>query len=362
MKNIGFDAQPLFRARDGIGTYVAETIKHAAKLYPEWQFTGVYFSEDSLDLVNELKDINNINFVKSPFPWRAIRLFAELGIWLPLDKFMKLKFDGFLYLNFVSLPWVSNKVPKILLVHDAVYKHYPETVSKPNLYYLKKFVGKSAHRKKVSTFSVSRHAADDLNTLLGVEVNVGPPAPSINVSINQKESKGHLFFIGTIEPRKNIPALIDAYARLDEKIKKVHPLIVAGKVGWDAKEILSKLKNTPYVEYIGPVSEDQKNDLTSTMHALVMPSLYEGFGIPVLDAASIGKLVLTSANSPMEEICGDGAIYIDPFDVDSIHDGLVTLLNLSKSDRENKQLIAQQSASRYSWDNTARILLRSFEQ
>lgn len=362
MQVIGFNAQPLFSKRDGVATYTLELIKAAALLRPEDSFVGICFSDPSATkdvLANELQGIVNIRFIKSSLSWQIVRMLAEVGIWVPLDKMMRIHLDGFIYSNFTCLPWVSKKVPKALIVHDAVYKHYPETVSKPNLYYLKKFVPLSSHKPNVSVFSASNHAANDLQTILNIKVIPAAPGPSSR-PVPSRGSKKYLLCVGTIEPRKNLNRLIQAYRMLDEDVKKRHHLIILGGLGWYSDETIEIINQTKYVQYLGRVDDASRDTLMQNMHALVMPSLYEGFGIPVLDAALINKPILTSIDSPMSEITTkNGAILVTPSDTTSILKGLKLLLNLEPDQLAHMTQVAHDSASKYTWDRTAKAIMSS---
>lgn len=364
MKTIGFDAQPLFRNRDGVGTYTLELIKAAATANKNKKYIGIYFNTVSPTrdtLAAELASCPNVYFVKSPVSWQIVRFFAEFGIWLPIDKIIRIKFDGFIYPNFTCLPWVSKHTPKALVIHDAVYRHYPQTVSKPNLYYLNKFVEKSSHKPNVSVFSVSNHAANDLEKILKIGVAPAEPGSSSN-AFHASQSEKYLLFVGTIEPRKNLDRLIDAYSKLDEITKKEHPLYIVGGIGWQSNETIRKLEQTKYVQYLGRVDDTKRDLLMHKMYAFVMPSIYEGFGIPVLDAALIKKPILTSANSPMSEITSKkGAILVDPKDCDSILKGLITLLNLKPQQLQEMTQRALQNATKYTWDKTSKKILAALE-
>ncbi len=363
-KIIGFDAQPLFRKRDGVGTYTLGFIQAAIKSHPEITFVGLYASMLDEGIFTSLGEHQNLSFKKLPLSWQIVRLLAEFGIWLPVDKLMRLKFDGFVYTNFVCLPWVSKRIPKALVIHDAVYIHYPETVSRPNLYFLRKFVPKSVAKQNTTLFTSSEHAAQDLTTLFDRPFRVASPGPSSNLvdeSLKQ-DTKKPLVFVGTIEPRKNIAALLTAYGRLSDEHKSKHPLIIAGKMGWNSDRIEQALQGSAGVTYLGPVSDAKVDELYSSMFALVFPSLYEGFGIPVLDATLHGKQVLTSKNSSMEEIISsDGGFFVDPHSVDSIYDGLIRLVEASPAVLTKKASIARHASARYDWLNTAKMILSSFQ-
>ena len=125
-------------------------------------------------------------------------------------------------------------------------------------------------------------------------------------------SHDFIFFVGSFEPRKNIGTLIRAYANLPEDIKMQHPLVIAGGKGWLNSEIDALIKSHPpnQIRRIGYVDEQDLPGLYSAAAVFVYPSLYEGFGLPILEAMSCGTPVITSNTSSMPEISGDAALFI----------------------------------------------------
>lgn len=353
---IGFDAGSIFRKRDGIGTYTAEVILAAAKLYPNTTFVGVIFSNINTNdcLINDFP--SNVVIKKVHMPWQVYRLFAEFGIWLPVDKLLRINFNQFLNLNFVALPWTSKSVPKKLVIHDASYILYPETMSGPNLSYLKKFILRSVKKTSVIPFTISAHSAELMQQTYGKKFGIAPNSSSLSINTSG-DIKDYIFFIGTLEPRKNLSRLVQAYLELPELLRKKYRLVIAGKFGWGPKTILEEINNAEGVTFIESPNDDEREKLYKGAAVLALPSLFEGFGIPALDAAKNSILVVTSKDSPMEEfLTKDGGIFVDPNSVDSISNGLRTALTLSESERQKILSEALQNTARYSWENTAKIL------
>jgi len=366
MEIIGFDAQPLFRFRDGIGTYTLEIIKSMARSRPDIVFEGLYFKEfDGSDLIKEFDTIKNVRFKKVSLNWQIIRFFAEIGIWIPVDKFMKINYLGFIYTNFTCLPWISAKTPKCLVVHDAAFLHFPETLSGANLYYLKKFVKKSVSRKNTRVFTISKFIAQDLRKIYGKKFSIAYPSSTIKIAgLSRKEKtnsdKKNLLFIGTLEPRKNISRLVEAYAQLSENIRADFPLQIVGKKGWvDCDPLIEKIINVGG-SYLGQVTDVELRKLLIESYGVLLPSLYEGFGIPVLDASRFKKPVLISRYGPMVEIVGEkGAIFVDPLDTKSIYKGLIKLTTMSDDIKRMTERSFMES-NKFSWDSSAKALLETF--
>ncbi len=138
---------------------------------------------------------------------------------------------------------------------------------------------------------------------------------------------GFVLAVGTLEPRKNLPRLVDAYRRLDSQLQQRHPLVVVGALGWDTGETLSALHSLgDRCTMLGYVSDGELMELYRRCAVFCYPTLGEGFGLPVLEAMAVGATVLTSNVSSLPEV-GDGAVdYIDPRDIASIAAGLQGLL------------------------------------
>jgi glycosyltransferase involved in cell wall biosynthesis len=158
---------------------------------------------------------------------------------------------------------------------------------------------------------------------------------------------------GTLEPRKNLSRLIEAFLGLPAELSGPHTLALVGPKGWEAEEIDRRIAAAgARVKVLGYVSDDDLAALYQSCTAFCYPSLYEGFGLPVLEAMACGAPVLTSRASSMPEIAGDAALYVDPLDVDDIARGLESLLR-SPSECERLAALGRQRAAAFSWERTA---------
>ena len=170
-------------------------------------------------------------------------------------------------------------------------------------------------------------------------------------------------YVGTLQPRKNLVRLIEAFISVNSRQQTVNgkkklKLVIAGKKGWMYEEIFKKVKELNLekeVVFTGYVPDEELPVLYKGAACFVLVSLYEGFGLPVLEAFKCGCQVLTSRGSPMEEITDGLAIYADSGDVDSIANGMKKIVSWS-GDRE--KLIAK--ANEFTWEKTAREILLVF--
>lgn len=177
-------------------------------------------------------------------------------------------------------------------------------------------------------------------------------------------SEEYIFNLGTLEPRKNIKTLIEAYARLPAIVKRKNRLIIGGGRGWLNSEIdklVKSLNIQQYIKFIGYVKEEDLPALYSAAKLFVYPSLYEGFGLPVLEAMACGTPVITSNSSSLPEIAGDAAILVEPADTKQLTDYMLLLINDEKL-RHQMSLKGMEQAKKFSWEKTARETLDIYEK
>lgn len=222
----------------------------------------------------------------------------------------------------------------------------------------------------------SKQTQDDINTFLsGIEnkidvIQLGISdyfKPSFDASIIKKLKITNPFIlhVGTLEPRKNIPLLIQAFT----KIRNAEPssniqLVLAGKPGWDFQEILDAKQESPFADDIiltDFVSNKELRVLYTHAECLVMPSYHEGFGLPVLEAMACGCPCLISGEGALKEVGGEAAIYFDIRDINSLVEQVQNIL-ISKEEQLKWREKALHHAKKYSWKNTALTFMRSIEK
>jgi alpha-1,3-rhamnosyl/mannosyltransferase len=169
-------------------------------------------------------------------------------------------------------------------------------------------------------------------------------------------------FLGTLEPRKNLGVLLDAYATLIERRVRVPPLVLAGRATEDAAAWLERTRRAPlagHVEHRGYVARVDREALYAGARLLVMPSLDEGFGLPVLEAMSAGVPVVASNRGSLPEVAGDAAVLVDAMDVD----GLARAIDRALHDEAHARDLAARGlarASSFSWERTAAATRRAY--
>ncbi|MDP2709985.1 MAG: glycosyltransferase family 1 protein [Solirubrobacteraceae bacterium] len=228
-----------------------------------------------------------------------------------------------------------------------------------------------AVRRADALICISQATADDLVThfprardktvvaLLGVAPVLADAATQLPAGV---PDEGFVLAVGTLEPRKNLPRLVAAYERLPEDLRAAHPLVVTGKLGWDAGETLAALDSLDdHAIRTGFVPDAQLALLYRRCALFAYPSLGEGFGLPVLEALAAGAPVLTSNRSSLPEVGGEAVAYCDPTETDSIARELELLLR-DPARRARMAAAGPPRAAGFSWDRTAQIVLERLER
>lgn len=173
----------------------------------------------------------------------------------------------------------------------------------------------------------------------------------------------YLLFVGNTNPRKNLTRILRAYDEAREEGKLTCPLIIAGGQGWkfDRNAVLKGLKHREDIRFLGFVPDDDMSALYCAATVFIFATLYEGFGIPVLEAQTCGVSVLTSNCSSLPEVAGKGALLVNPYSVDEIRDGMVRLMADEKL-RERLVMAGFENIRRFSWQTAARQLDEIVEQ
>jgi len=194
----------------------------------------------------------------------------------------------------------------------------------------------------------------------------GPPDDHLLQILRKRFSisGNYLIHLGTLEPRKNLPRMIEAYARVRQRFEDCPRLVLAGQAGWMFEDVFSSIERfrlSNHVVHTGYLERDEAVCLLRAAHACVYPSLYEGFGLPVLEAMAARIPVLTSNVSSMPEVVGDTGILVDPKSVDAIEAGLLELIENRTASRQRVEA-AYERAKQFTWENSARALAEVYTE
>lgn len=271
-------------------------------------------------------------------------------------------------------------VPSVVSVMDISYLRFPDLFSSADLHKLRNWTEYSVKKaRKVLTISNSsrndiikayKASAEKIVTIYPGIKEITTLEPYV-FGMNQLKSTYHisdhyLLFVGTLQPRKNIVRLIEAFAKIrkQESTGRNLELVIIGKKGWLYEEILeapTKFGVENSVKFLHAVSDEELTVFYKYALCYVLPSLYEGFGLPVLEAMQRGCPVITSNVSSMPEAGGDAALYINPEDVDDIAEKITKLITDSKL-REELIAKGKKQVQKFSWDKAAQETLAVLQE
>lgn len=266
--------------------------------------------------------------------------------------------------------------PSVVTFHDLSFFVLPGAFNRSNRAYLQLFSRLTARRAR-RFIAVSESTRQDLIRWLGVSPNsiavvpngVDPdfrPEPDQRRIAEFRRTHGlpdrFILYLGTLEPRKNLPALLRAYARA--RLQGLNaPLVLAGGPGWGVETILKEIEDLDlqkHVRLTGYVASDERALWYNAATLFAYPSLYEGFGLPVLEAMACGTPVVASNRSSLPEVVGDAGILIDPSDTAGLADALLDLLR----DDERRSHLSDRGlvrARRFTWDAAARATRQVYQ-
>lgn len=277
--------------------------------------------------------------------------------------------------------YTAPSVPGIKLcvtIHDMTFLTHPQFHTDENRSFCM-VQSLRAARLADAIICVSQATAEDVRRYLHVPLDrlfvvpeaAGPEFTRLTDSRRIAETllrlgitENYLLFVGSVEPRKNLTTLLDAFARLRRKARRPEWLVIAGGAGWRNEGIFQRVKDLKLddvVRFVGYVSTEDLVVLYNACRAFVYPSLYEGFGLPVLEAMSCGAPVVTSRVSSLPEVAGDAALLVDPHDTDAVVEAISALLD-DAGLRHSMRAKGLDRAAHFSWEQTARLTLEVYRR
>lgn len=369
---IGIEATAAVKKLGGVSEYTYNLIKALAKIDQKNDYELVNFSffrgdlEEFPELPPNFK-IKNINI-----PNKILNFFWNNFNWLKLDYFLP-DCDVIFCPNFLVPPTRNRDL--IFTVHDLSFLHFPNWFLKEDQIKFKTALEKNLPRAK-KIIAVSKNTKKDLVEILKVnpeKIAVTPLAADeifhkklnsqkqIEVLAEYKILEPYILYLGTLEPRKNVSRLVEAFANLSKKFPKLN-LVLAGRKGWLYEEIFQKVRDfnlSDKVIFTDTVAKDERPYLYAGAEVFVYPSLFEGFGLPPLEAMACGAPVVTSNLSSIPEVVGKAALFIDPYNVEEIS---LVIEKILKNPRLRADLIKKGKiqAKKFSWEKTAEKTLEVF--
>ncbi len=369
---IGIDGRPLTEKRAGIGNYTYEIIKNLNEIDKE----NEYYIYSNKEIVLDFELNNNFHKCSSKF---------KIGtIWLYFILPLKLKKDQ------IDIFWgtqhclpkrtdYTKKMKYILTIHDLAIFKFKKIGSFYNTI-IQKIIVKKACNNADKIIAISNATKKDIVDICNIpeekiEVIYNGTNYTEQYGIAEKEEKNilkeleidnkeYILFLGTIEPRKNVDTIIKAFEILKEKNKKLI-LVIAGGLGWRYKKTLELIEKSTVkddIKIIGYVDKTKKEVLYKNSKCFVYPSLYEGFGLPILEAMNGQTIVVTAKNSSLTEVGGECAIYCEEeLDENKLAESISKALNMSLEERKNTITKSRELVKKFSWKKTSEAVLNTLK-
>jgi len=369
---IGIDASRAFlKQRTGVEEYSYQVIKHLMDKLQEHQVVLYVRKNQNVNIKNQNDNVK-IKIIKLPFLWTQIGLSLEI-LFHPVDT---------LFVPAHTVPIIHPK-NTIVTIHGLEYEFCPEAYSFWDRLYMRWSIRNSCQWAK-TVIAVSENTKQDLMKLYKV------PADKIEVIYEgydnqvqsskfkvQSENNKYLLFIGRLEERKNIVGIIKAFEILKEQYKLPHKLVLAGSFGYGKEKIEASIEDSNFRKDIilsGYVSDEEKWELFKNADVFLFPTFYEGFGIPILEAQSVGVPVVCSNNSSISEVVSPraellefqelgsripeySAILVDPNNAEQIADAAYKLIS-DKTLRDDIIKKGYENVKRFSWEKCAEEIVK----
>ena len=360
---------------EGYGHYAKEILSRLVKQHPEHEFIFLFDRAYGEEFITG-KNITPV--VVTPTARHALSFYYWYNIKAPL-ALRKYKPDVWLQpFGFCSL---GTNIPQVLIVHDLAFKHFPKFIAWHHRWFYqmftKRFLQKAKEVITVSAFSKAdiiqqyQLPADKISVVPGAARTGFQPVnwqEKEQVKAGYADGREYFLFTGGIHPRKNLMNLLKAFSLFKKWQHSNMKLLIAGRLAWQYDDMLAKLKSYKYrddVVLLDYLPDDQLMKITASAYALVYPSYFEGFGLPILEAMQSGVPVITSDTSSMPEVGSDAALYADPNSPDAI---AKHMLNLYRDETVRNEMAekGRERSGAYNWDTSAenlwQIILRAAQK
>jgi glycosyltransferase involved in cell wall biosynthesis len=361
---IAVDARPLAHPHTGIGRYTGALLKHMLELDESHHW--FLYSDRELESQWVLH------------PRVTIRIGHAAGRWQRWSRLWcsQISFSRWARRDGINVFWsprhhlplfLGRRVSKVVTVHDLVWKRFPETMLADNLkleqLLMPRSLARAGHIIAVSKFTANELAECLPGLSCPVQVIHEASLFKSGERAVQEVTEPYFLFVGTLEPRKNLPVLLSAFAELVHERAIAVRLVIVGGQGWGNQNIqqrVRELKLEDYVSQLGIVGDEQLKRTYQGSLALLMPSLYEGFGLPALEAMSCGVPVIASNRGALPEVVGEGGILLAPEDETAMVNAMEALL-VDEGYRDQLSERARARAAAFSWESAAAATLRVLE-
>ncbi|NCT94380.1 MAG: glycosyltransferase family 4 protein [Chitinophagaceae bacterium] len=347
---------------EGYGHYAKEVVWRMARAHPEHRFILVF--DRPWDPGFSMEP-NMVPVLVGP----AARHPLAYKYWYDIKAPLALRgFKPDVWFQPYGFCSLTTRIPQVLMVHDLAFKHYPQFLGAAQRWYYGHYTG--AFLKKASrVITVSDYSRQDIQQHYAVaeqKITVIPGAArpgfqpldweaKLAVKSGYADGREYFLFVGSIHPRKNLMNLLRAYSLFKKWQHSNMKLLIAGRLAWQNEDLLEKLKTYKYREdvvMLGYLEEEQLYRVMGAAYALVYPSYWEGFGLPVVEAMQSGVPVITSNTSSLTELAADAALLASPDDPDAIAQ---QMLALYRTEAIRNQYIHKglERSRAFDWNQTA---------
>lgn len=356
---------------DGIGLFTFESFKKIVLAHPDTEFIFIFDRAPQPEFLFAKNITAKVISpqARHPFLYMVWYQFSLKRLLKSLNPDVFVATDGMIPFN--------TKTKTLAVIHDLNFEHHPEHLPKllRNYYckYFPKFAQQATRIATVSEFSKSdickTYKIDESKIDVvynGPNENFVPISTAEQKLTKEKYTAGYdyFLFVGTLHPRKNLINLFKAFDDFKTKTNSPKRLLIVGRKMWWTKEIEETLNNLNHkndIIFAGRVTENELYKITASAYALTYVPIFEGFGIPLVEAMSCGTPVITSNITSMPEVVEDAGILVDPFSIDDISNTMVRMANESclRNNLSEKSIV---QAKKFSWDKTADLLWNSIQK
>lgn len=356
---------------EGIGWFTKESLFRICRDHPEHEFIFLFDRkyDDSYVFTPNVKPLVLYPQARHPILFRIYFNWAVTKVLKKEKVELFLSTDGFLSL--------TTEVPQLAVIHDLNFEHHPEALP-PHItrYYQKYFPLFAKKARRIAT--VSKYSKFDISKTYNIDPSkidvvynganeAYKPLDAETIKATREKYSGgkpYFIFIGSLHPRKNIITLLKAYEKFREHSEQVIPLLIVGEAMWSNKKLeahLSTMKFRQDVIIVGRLQLKELSQVLGSALALTFVPLFEGFGIPALEAMQSGVPVISSNSTSLPEVVGDAAILCDPTNSKEIS---AAMKRLSEEPELREEMIKKglEQSKKYSWDQTAELLWNSIEK
>jgi len=388
MMKIALDCSLVPGSRGGIGQY-SYYLAHALASIDKENSYSEYILVPAINHILhpghkrvDLPDTGNFRVVFKTIP---VHFQLMRYLWLPampgsLREYMLAGLDADLYHSHsYCVPRFRDKKKRLVVtVYDASVLTHPECHTRTNMDFCLRGI-RDAVRYADRIIAISEHTKADLiryfnapselvtvtQLAAGSDYRVVKDAITLRAARQKYDlPENYILFVGSLEPRKNVRTLLKAYSMLPDRIKKEFRMVVAGGRGWlntDIPEVVKELEISDSVKFAGYIDSADIASVYSGAAVFAYPSLYEGFGLPILEAMSCGTPVVTSDTSSMPEVAGEAALLVEPRDAEAISAALARVLEDGELRKEMREKGLKRAAC-FSWEKCARETLAVYRK